>query len=469
MVRGKLGRAIFTIFRYKTAVVSLSIILALLAISIYAVVTVPYSRAVEMWNSIEYWQELPKLALPSWINIFSPKKLPESIIINSYSDNVERKITQFGGMVNVTFTIRFNYSYDDFPSEIVMKFDVANITKSGELSVLWVKPSGSIVELTRIPIERPSSYLYYVSQDTSLIKRYRSMIVSRYGREPDYALVPEVFLFAKEDVSILNKTSLSVDKGEYNIIISSIFFEQNVSINFKIYIYGKVYGLFGTDDRRRDLTLAIIWGAPLALSFGLVASLTIALAQMVIAAISVWYGGFIDYLIQRIVEIDMVLPFLPILIMIAVIYRLDIWILLAVIIVLFTFGGGIKWYRAYFMSLKSAAYIEAAKAYGASDMRIILRYMVPRIIPIIVPTLISSVPYFVFLEAALAILGVGGGLKVAPTWGRVLDDAVSAGALYRGYYHWVLFPSMMLVITSVAFALLGFTLERIFNPKLREF
>jgi len=130
------------------------------------------------------------------------------------------------------------------------------------------------------------------------------------------------------------------------------------------------------------------------------------------------------------------------------------------------FGGGIKSTRALAMQIKEYPYIEAARAYGASSMRIIFLYIIPKILPPVIPTLIGSVPGYVFLEAALAILGLGD--PSLPTWGKVIDDSFRAGALYKGYYYWVLEPAFMLILTAFAFSFLGFALDKIVNPKLRE-
>jgi len=84
----------------------------------------------------------------------------------------------------------------------------------------------------------------------------------------------------------------------------------------------------------------------------------------------------------------------------------------------------------------------------------------------LIPALVSSVPAFVFLEASLAVLGLGD--PVLPTWGKVIDDAWADGALYHGLYYWVLEPAVLLMVTGLGFAMLGFALDRIFNPRLRD-
>ena len=130
------------------------------------------------------------------------------------------------------------------------------------------------------------------------------------------------------------------------------------------------------------------------------------MAAMIIAAIGTWYGGWVDDLIQRITEVNLVLPFLSILVMVGTFYSRSLWVILGVTVALSIFTGSIKSYRAIFLQVKESAYIEAAQAYGASDFRIIFRYLIPRMIPLLIPGLVSSVPAFVFLEASLAVLGL---------------------------------------------------------------
>jgi len=151
--------------------------------------------------------------------------------------------------------------------------------------------------------------------------------------------------------------------------------------------------------------------------------------------------------------------------MVGTFYSRSIWLILGVTILLSIFTGSIKSYRAIFMQVKESTYIEAARAYGASSQRIVFLYLIPRMIPLLIPGLVSSIPAFVFLEATLAVLGLGD--PVLPTWGKIINDAWSNGALYKGMYYWILEPAVLLMVTGLGFAMLGFALDRIFNPKLR--
>src|SRR5437773_6355906 len=144
----------------------------------------------------------------------------------------------------------------------------------------------------------------------------------------------------------------------------------------------------------------------MAMAFGLLAAVGTIVSRLVIAAIGVWYGRWIDGLIQRVTEVNLILPGLPILIMIGTLYSRSIWVILGLVIILGVFGG-IKGNRALFLQIKEAPYIEAARVYGAGNLRVVLRYMLPRVIPVLVPSFVTAIPSFVFLEATLAVLGLG--------------------------------------------------------------
>jgi peptide/nickel transport system permease protein len=286
------------------------------------------------------------------------------------------------------------------------------------------------------------------------------------GKAPEVPLPTEYSLFAVEDATMNSTLTAKPLKGTYKLYIEGTLFGEDSDIDAKLIVYGKVYGLAGTDNQRRDLTIALLWGTPIALAFGLTASVMITFIELLLATISGYYGGKVDSVIQRITELYMILPFLPILILISTFYKLDLPVLIVVVIVLSIFGGGIKSTRALVMQIKEYPYIEAARAYGASSKRIVFLYIIPKILPPVIPALIGSVPSYVFLEAALAILGLG--IPNLPSWGKVINESFNAGALYKGYYYWVLEPAFMLILTALAFSFLGFALDKIVNPKLRE-
>lgn len=455
---------------YKSGIFGIAFLILLISISVSATVAIPYEEAIDLWRGEgEVWMENPRNAQPYWVRYLG-KNLPETIkrdsleagrlgTIKVLTPIPERDLK----LLHISFS--FDYEYDDFPSEINIVFSAKYNTSAPLLRIRWIKPGSSEIELLDY-IPRGHNDRLYLSINSRVSSRLYAYVVEILGGRPQVPPLVEQAMFAVEDESMNSTLTAKPLKGTYKLIMEGTLYGADSDLDAKLIVYGKVHGLAGTDHLRRDLTVALLWGTPIALSFGLTASLTISLLQLLIATASGYYGGKIDSAIQRITEGYMILPFLPFLILIATFYRLDIWILLAVIIALSVFGGGVKSTRALVMQIKEYPYIEAARAYGASSKRIVLLYIIPKILPPIVPSLIGSVPGYVFLEAALSLLGLGD--PHIPSWGKVIQDAYVGGALYKGHYYWVLEPAFMLIVTAFAFSFLGFALDKIVNPKLRE-
>jgi len=431
---------------YPSALVGILVVFLLIFTAVYAMIKIPYNEAIRLWRGgEEVWYQNPKFAPPAWINFFSSKKYAESFAVRT-SDGTMEKLVEPGaeGTATYTMTYSFDFLYDFYPQEMLLYVTSRFDQKQPFISLEWLTPDGRQIRIANLAIGQ--SYTYRFSQDDKLKKKLKSDEV-----------IPVLFSLPEENVP---------EKGKYQLLVTGTTFEPDSDINVEFVLHGQVYGLAGTDHARRDLVVPLLWGAPVALAFGLIASLGTALLTMIISAVGAWYGGWVDELIQRITEINLVLPFLSILIMIGTFYSRSIWVILGATIALSIFTGAIKGYRSIFVQLKESMYIEAARAYGASNPRIVFTYLIPRMIPLLIPGLVLSVPSFVFLEAGLAVLGLGD--PVLPTWGKMIDDASRNGALYRGYYYWILEPTTLLMITGLGFAMLGFALDRIFNPKLRD-
>ncbi|MDQ2690400.1 MAG: ABC transporter permease [Chloroflexota bacterium] len=437
------------LLRYPAAIGGLSIILLLVAVSIYALVTIPYDEAIRLWRGGEsVWYQNPKHAPPAWMNFFSREKRPVSFSVSTQDGEMEKTVTpgnEDTSTVEIVYT--FDYSYDGFPQDMIIYFNGKYESKLPFVSMTWVTPDGREIRLGDMAVDRQQTFR--IAQDQKLQQRLRTNRVMQG-------------LFTEESEE-LSSTPL---KGTYQLKMIGVTFDKGADIDAEFVLHGSLYGAAGTDQYRRDLVLPLLYGTPIALAFGLLAALGTSLVTMIIAAVGTWYGGWIDELIQRITEINLVLPFLAILIMVGTFYSRSIWVILGVTILLSIFSGQIKTYRAIFMQSKESGYIEAARAYGASSGRIIFSYLIPRMIPLLIPALVSSVPTFVFLEASLAFLGLGD--PVLPTWGKVIQAAFVDGALYRGLYYWVLEPAVLLMLTGLGFAMLGFALDRVFNPRLRD-
>jgi peptide/nickel transport system permease protein len=439
--------------KYPSALIGSLIILLLVGVAIYAVIAIPYSEAVALWRGgEEVWYDHPKNASPVWTGWFQRDKPSQTITVSSQEGAVVKTTEVISeDMTDISFSLAFDYPYDGFPQELTVFFDTEYLEKLPYASIAWLTPDGREIRIGDFSLE--GDQVYRVSQDSKLERRL--------GTE-----FPQVALFA--DPATFDEVNLEAAvpvKGRYEMQISTLIFDEEDKIDAELVVYGEVHGLAGTDHRRRDLMVALLWGTPIALAFGLLAAVGTTFTTMFFAALGSWYGGWLDELIQRFTEINLILPLLPILIMVATFYSRSLWLMLGVLILLSIFGGAIKVYRAVFLQEKQSPYIEAARAYGASDSRIIFHYMIPRVVPMLIPQLVVLVPTFVFFEASLAVLGLGD--PVLPTWGKVINDAYNNGALFEGFYYWVLLPSILLMLTGFAFAMLGYSLDRIFNPRLR--
>lgn len=443
-------RALKEIFRYPTAIAGVIIILILIGISIYTVVAIPYDQAISLWRGGEQdWYRNPKNAAPIWYNWFRKDKLPETITLSSKLEDrggIIKTVEDNGATRTVLMTIPFEFSADAFPDDLSVYFTSEFDQKAPFVGLTWVMPDGKEIRLSNFAINE--KFTYRLNQDEKLTRKLGGKLASQG-------------LFSNPS----EKKDPPVIKGNYQLKIEGVVFDSNADIDAELVVYGKLAGWAGTDHMRRDLMIALFWGTPIALAFGLLAAVGTSLTQLIIAGISTWFGGWVDQLIQRITEINMVLPFLPILIMIGTFYSRSIFTILGCVILLSIFGTGIKTFRAVFLQVKESPYIEAARSYGASNARVIFMYMIPRLIPMLIPQFIVLIPTYVFLEASLAVLGLGD--PTLPTWGKIINESYSNGALFQGWYYWVLEPSALLMVTGLAFSVVGYAMDRVFNPRLR--
>ena len=433
--------------KYPSAIAGLIVVLAMVVFSIYVMVALPYSQAISLWRGGENtWRVNPRLAQPTWTNLFRSRDLPATIVLESTDENYPTLVNpRSETLTEIVTTYEFEYNYDDFPKELTLFITSTHQSKAPSISLNWLTPDGREIRIGQITPK--NSDTYNISLDETLKRRLGGMN-------------PEIGLFANPD------SPTTAVEGMYTLIITVVTFEPDSEVNTTFVSYGKVHGWAGTDHRRRDLSVALMWGAPVALAFGLLAAAGTSLTTLIIAAVGTWIGGWLDELIQRITEVNLILPILSILIMVGTLYNRSIWTMLGLVIIFGIFGSGIKTFRAIFLQVKNSPYIEAAKAYGAGNTRIIFQYMIPRVLPLLIPQLVVLVPTFVFLEATLAVLGLGD--PVLPTWGKVINDARTEGALFNGYYFWMLEPFVLLMVTGFGFAMVGFALDRIFNPRLRD-
>ncbi|HBJ82103.1 ABC transporter permease, partial [Pseudothermotoga sp.] len=185
---------------------------------------------------------------------------------------------------------------------------------------------------------------------------------------------------------------------------------------------------------------------------------------VIYGVVSAYYGGIVDSIMQRIWEVFINIPLLPVLIVLSAIFKPSIWNLI-VMMSLFFWVGPVKTVRSMALQIKEETYVEAARALGASHGRIIFRHMIPILIPYAFASMALNVPSAILYEATVSLLGLGDATIV--TWGQILHDAMSGGAVTNGLWWWVVPPGVAIALVGMTFAFLGFAMDTILNPKLR--
>lgn len=439
------GATLREIARFPSAIVGITVILAMVGVSLYAVIAIPYDRAVELWKA-GAWMDNPRDARPAWTNWFRRDPLPRTVILDSQAGNVHQESKVISPeMTAITISLSFDYPYRTFPQDLSLNLTAQYREKKPLSYLTWVTPDGREISLGSIQLA--SDQTYVVSLDKNLGRKLKTTdsIAGVFGA-PEEGLQQAL-------------------PGPYELRVKTYLFESGSAVQARMVLYGGVHGLAGTDNYRRDLIVPLLWGTPVALALGLLGAVGSTLIAISVAALGVWFGGWVDRTIQWLSELNMLLPVLPLAILVYFFYTKNIWMILAVLIVLSSFGRALKNLRAALLQVRELPYMEAAQAYGAGNARIILRYMLPRVIPVLVPQLVIMVPGFVFLEATLAVIGVSD--LYLPTWGKVMYDALTSGVLQDHYYR-LLEPVALLMITGLAFAMLGYSLDRVFNPRLRS-
>ena len=227
--------------------------------------------------------------------------------MSSLNGDVEKVYeTTASGKTEVQMTFSFDYQYDHFPQELSLFFTSQFEENEPFASVTWETPDGRTIRVGDIALKEKETYR--ISQEKTLTRRLDD-------------LPPEIGLFADPNSSDLEHPDIL--KGTYLLKVNTLLFDDG-DVDVEFVSFGEVFGWAGTDHLRRDLTLPLMWGAPIALLFGLIASGGISVLTMLIAAIGGWFGGIVDNLIQRVTEINMTLPFLSILIMIGTFYSRSI-------------------------------------------------------------------------------------------------------------------------------------------------
>ncbi len=232
-------------------------------------------------------------------------------------------------------------------------------------------------------------------------------------------------------------------------------FDQNMYVSKEHWL--------GTDDLGRDLLTRIMYGARISLTVGFLASLINLTVGVVYGGVSGYYGGHIDNIMMRIVEILSGIPLLLYVILLMVVLKPGLQNILIALGLVYWLGMA-RIVRGQILSLKEQDYVLAARTIGADNSRIIYKHLIPNAMGPIIVTATLNIPQAIFTEAFLSFIGLGVNAPMA-SWGVLANDALPS---FRSYPWQLFFPAIAISITMLAFNFLGDGLRDALDPKQRK-
>jgi ABC-type dipeptide/oligopeptide/nickel transport system permease subunit len=232
-----------------------------------------------------------------------------------------------------------------------------------------------------------------------------------------------------------------------------------------IVLLGQVHGVLGTDYAGVDIFTQLVYGARISLLIGVLAAVVGTSIGVLVGVASGYLGGTIDEISMRIVDILICLPVLPLLLALVFLYGKNIFYIV-LFIALFGWQGLARVVRSQTLSIKENAYIETAKASGGSGVYIMIKHIVPNVLPVAFASLVLAVPGAILFEAALSFLGFGD--PRVPTWGKMLQYSFGFGGFTSLAWWWIIPPGLAIIGLCLGFVFVGYAFDEIVNPRLRR-
>ena len=444
----------------KTGVIGLSILIIAILISLFEPLILTYKEAPKRWRDINYWQDNPVSAPPVWINFFQKEKAS----ITSHINAISFETNYIDGRLNYKILFEYDYNFDKSPVDLIFHLNIR-----GNTGIVWkvVRPDNENVILYDGLYNSTGNLRISAFNDSKnrILRFYRESVPVIFARQSESLITNpiEILFNTKKDDMAKNFLAL---KGIYKFEITGEFSESNGEIeNPYMVLVGSMSGLMGTDNMKRDIFSGLISGLKWALFIGIATSFIAVIIGVMYGIISAYFGGFVDGFMQFIYQIFIGIPVLPVMIVMSAIFKPSIWTMIAMMI-LFSWTGSVMTVRSMAMQLKEETYIEAARTIGAGHFRIIFNHLTPLLLPFSFASMALAVPSAIVYESSLSLLGFGDATIV--TWGQILHDAMKGSAVLSGLWWWIIPPGILIAILGMSFAFLGFALDKILHPKLRN-
>jgi len=431
----------------------------------------------------EYWQvRAEELWQVRYRELISLGITDESVLSRLREDLYQRVREEFGGR-GFSYFFEYSYSFTTPPQDIALVVRSLDRDLVASASAVLYRPDGAQVRFLlsdRVELHRGEEGIVKVSFSKDFVERLvRDYISARTDPETarvlsdqiNYGLRSPVSVLFYEDLGSGGRVSLSTPThGTYRLRVDLLLSEPTEvgELEVRLRVIGSCYGLLGTDDVGRDNLWTLLAGSAIALLIGLPYALASRLVGLLYGATSGFFGGtVVDVVMQRICEIVYAMPTLPFIIMISYTLRettgTQVGILQIIgLLLLFGWSGVAIVSRSMALSIREEPYVEAAKAMGASRARIILRYIVPQLMPYFFASVMLATPGAILTEVFLSILGLTD--PNMPSWGKMISGA----QLTVHAWWWIIPPGIAITLTGLAFMFLGYSIENATNPKRRR-
>lgn len=221
----------------------------------------------------------------------------------------------------------------------------------------------------------------------------------------------------------------------------------------------------GTNTYGMDVLSQLLYGSRAAILVGVLSAFGIVVIGTTIGLIAGYKGGTVDQLLMRAADVAFGIPFLPFALLVVSLTKPSLTSIVAVIVALL-WRTSARVIRAQVLTLRERPFVWAAKAAGASELKIIFYHIGPNVLPLSFLYMAFGVTSGVLLEAALSFLGFGDPSSLS--WGAMLKQAFDAGAM-RSAWWWVIPPGLCLALFVTSVFLISRAYEKVINPRLREF
>ncbi len=339
----------------------------------------------------------------------------------------------------------------------------------------FLAPYG-INEYRRSPVAafRPPTTVHWIDPETGRLTR---PFVYDVREERDPVTRQRIYV---EDTSVMYPIKFFVHRPSQPYKILGIF-KTDVKL-FGVDDPARIF-LWGTNNLGKDVFSRVMFGGQVSLTIGILAVWVTLFLGLLMGGLAGFYGGFVDDLIMRLVEVIAAIPGLFLLIVLASLLRdprnpiaqaiglemtsAQTFLMTVVVLGFVGWGGLARVIRGLILSARELDYAAAAKALGASETRVLWRHLLPSTASYVIVDLTLTIPGFILAETGLSFLGLGPSEVDTSSWGLLLRDATARGVSIQ-FVPWLLIPGIPIFLAVLCWNLLGDGLRDAFDPKKRR-